>query len=102
MDCRRRCWAMRRSRYKPSIVVFAAVALLLTMSFARIAERGSRWRGVGSSAMLHAVRPTAKLVVTGTTELDASFILQKDSNLLGTHRSAFEYLSGDRSFKIRS
>jgi len=39
--------------------------------------------GVGSSALLHAVRPTAKLVVTGTTELDASFILQKDSNLLG-------------------
>ena len=39
--------------------------------------------GVGSSAMLHASRPTAKLVVSGTTELDASFILQKDSNLLG-------------------
>jgi serine/threonine-protein kinase len=39
--------------------------------------------GVGSSAMLHSVRPTAKLVVAGTTELDASFILQKDSNLLG-------------------
>ena len=39
--------------------------------------------GVGSSALLHTVRPTAKLVVTGTTELDASFILQKDSNLLG-------------------
>jgi eukaryotic-like serine/threonine-protein kinase len=39
--------------------------------------------GVGASAMLHAVRPTAKLVVAGTTELDASFILQKDSNLLG-------------------
>ena len=38
---------------------------------------------VGSSSLLHAVRPTAKLVVTGTTELDASFILQKDSNLLG-------------------
>lgn len=37
----------------------------------------------GQSAMLHTVRPTAKLVVTGTTELDASFILQKDSNLLG-------------------
>src|SRR6266849_797135 len=33
--------------------------------------------------MLHAVRPTAKLVVAGTTELDASFILKKDSNLLG-------------------
>jgi serine/threonine-protein kinase len=38
---------------------------------------------VGASAMLHASRPTAKLVVAGTTELDASFILQKDSNLLG-------------------
>jgi serine/threonine-protein kinase len=40
---------------------------------------------VGSSALLlaHTARPTAKLVVTGTTELDASFILQKDSNLLG-------------------
>ncbi|HYK22722.1 MAG TPA: FHA domain-containing serine/threonine-protein kinase [Pyrinomonadaceae bacterium] len=39
---------------------------------------------VGSSALLpHSVRPTAKLVVAGTTELDASFILQKDSNLLG-------------------
>lgn len=37
----------------------------------------------GASALLHAVRPTAKLVVTGTTELDASFVLQKDSNLLG-------------------
>jgi tRNA A-37 threonylcarbamoyl transferase component Bud32 len=38
---------------------------------------------VGASAMLHAARPTAKLVVAGTTELDASFILQKESNLLG-------------------
>jgi serine/threonine protein kinase, bacterial len=39
--------------------------------------------GIGSSALLHVSRPTAKLVVAGTTELDASFILQKDSNLLG-------------------
>ncbi|HSS20007.1 MAG TPA: protein kinase [Pyrinomonadaceae bacterium] len=39
--------------------------------------------GVGSSATLRASRPTAKLVVAGTTELDASFVLQKDSNLLG-------------------
>jgi len=38
---------------------------------------------VGSSALLHTPRPTAKLVVAGTTELDASFVLQKDSNLLG-------------------
>ena len=38
---------------------------------------------VGASATLHAARPTAKLVVTGTTELDASFILQRESNLLG-------------------
>src|SRR6478672_1036347 len=32
--------------------------------------------GVGSSSLLHTSRPTAKLVVAGTTELDASFILQ--------------------------
>ena len=39
--------------------------------------------GVVSSSLLQTSRPTAKLVVAGTTELDASFILQKDSNLLG-------------------
>ncbi len=39
--------------------------------------------GAGASAMLRASHPTAKLVVAGTTELDASFILQKDSNLVG-------------------
>jgi serine/threonine-protein kinase len=39
--------------------------------------------GLGSSATLTAARPTAKLVVAGTTELDASFVLQKDNNLLG-------------------
>jgi len=39
--------------------------------------------GVGSSALTSTSRPTAKLVVTGTVELDASFLLQKDSNLLG-------------------
>jgi serine/threonine protein kinase, bacterial len=39
--------------------------------------------GVGTGAVLLAARPTAKLVVTGTAELDASFILQKDSNLVG-------------------
>lgn len=38
---------------------------------------------VAASAALRAQRPTAKLVVTGTTELDSSFILQKDSNLVG-------------------
>ena len=38
--------------------------------------------GVGSGSMSPA-RATAKLVVAGTTELDASFHLQKDSNLLG-------------------
>jgi len=37
----------------------------------------------GASASLGPARPTAKLVVAGTTELDASFLLQKDSNLLG-------------------
>lgn len=39
--------------------------------------------GMAASATLRAARPTAKLVVTGTTELDASFILQKDNNLVG-------------------
>jgi serine/threonine protein kinase len=36
-----------------------------------------------SSAALAQARATAKLVVAGTTELDASFLLQKDSNLVG-------------------
>jgi serine/threonine-protein kinase len=38
---------------------------------------------VAVSASLRPARPTAKLVVAGTTELDASFLLQKDSNLVG-------------------
>ena len=38
--------------------------------------------GADSSSRLQA-RPTAKLVVSGTTELDASYNLQKDSNLVG-------------------
>ena len=48
------------------------------------AHCGSRQPLAGdSSAPLPAARPTAKLVVSGTTELDASFLLQKDSNLVG-------------------
>jgi tRNA A-37 threonylcarbamoyl transferase component Bud32 len=39
--------------------------------------------GVGSSAALRAARATAKLIVAGTTELDVSYTLQKESNLLG-------------------
>jgi serine/threonine-protein kinase len=39
--------------------------------------------GVGSSAALRAARATAKLIVAGTTELDVSFILQKEINFLG-------------------
>ena len=38
--------------------------------------------GTDSSPRL-AARPTAKLIVSGTTELDASFQLQRDSNLVG-------------------
>src|SRR5436190_15831378 len=45
------------------------------------AHCGSRQPSADSSARL-AARPTAKLVVAGTTELDASFNLQ-DSNLVG-------------------
>ncbi len=39
--------------------------------------------GMSPSAALQAARSTAKLIVNGTTELDASFLLQKDSNLVG-------------------
>jgi serine/threonine-protein kinase len=39
--------------------------------------------GISPSAALQAARTTAKLIVAGTTELDASFLLQKDSNLVG-------------------
>lgn len=38
---------------------------------------------VAASASLKASRLTAKLIVAGTTELDSSFVLQKDSNLVG-------------------
>jgi len=39
--------------------------------------------GVGTGTASQLARATAKLVVAGTTELDASFHLQKESNLLG-------------------
>lgn len=39
--------------------------------------------GVGSSAALRAARATAKLIVAGTTELDASFALERESNTIG-------------------
>jgi eukaryotic-like serine/threonine-protein kinase len=38
---------------------------------------------IGTSAQLQAARATAKLVVAGTTELDASFLLQKEVNHIG-------------------
>ena len=38
---------------------------------------------MAASASLKASRLTAKLIVAGTTELDSSFVLQKDSNLVG-------------------
>jgi serine/threonine-protein kinase len=47
------------------------------------AHCGSRQPLGGDSSAGLAARPTAKLVVAGTTELDASFNLQKDSNLVG-------------------
>ncbi len=46
------------------------------------AHCGSKQPMADASASL-AARPTAKLVVAGTTELDASFLLQKESNLVG-------------------
>jgi serine/threonine-protein kinase len=49
------------------------------------AHCGSRqpMAGTDSGSILAQARATAKLVVAGTTELDASFLLQKDSNLVG-------------------
>src|SRR6266850_7323007 len=49
------------------------------------AHCGSRqpMAGTDSGSILAQARSTAKLVVSGTTELDASFLLQKDSNLVG-------------------
>lgn len=49
------------------------------------AHCGSRQPLAGgeSSGSIPIARPTAKLVVAGTTELDSSFLLQKDSNLVG-------------------
>jgi serine/threonine-protein kinase len=38
---------------------------------------------IGTSAQLRSARATAKLVVAGTTELDAAFLLQKEINLIG-------------------
>jgi tRNA A-37 threonylcarbamoyl transferase component Bud32 len=39
--------------------------------------------GAGSSAALRASRATAKLIVAGTTELDATFALERENSLLG-------------------
>jgi len=39
--------------------------------------------GAGSSAALRASRTTAKLIVAGTTELDATFALERENSLLG-------------------
>jgi serine/threonine-protein kinase len=47
------------------------------------AHCGSRQPLAGTDSSRRLARPTAKLIVTGTTELDASFNLQKDSNLVG-------------------
>jgi serine/threonine-protein kinase len=47
------------------------------------AHCGSKQPMAGTDSMSLPARTTAKLVVTGTTELDASFLLQKDSNLVG-------------------
>src|SRR5262252_2015132 len=47
------------------------------------AHCGSRQPIGGDSSAKLAARPTAKLIVAGTTELDASFNLQRDSNLVG-------------------
>jgi serine/threonine-protein kinase len=47
------------------------------------AHCGSRQPLAGADSSAALARATAKLIVSGTTELDASFLLQKDSNLVG-------------------
>jgi tRNA A-37 threonylcarbamoyl transferase component Bud32 len=47
------------------------------------AHCGQRQPMAVASAALRQARATAKLVVMGTTELDSSFLLQKDSSLVG-------------------
>ncbi|HYH85672.1 MAG TPA: protein kinase, partial [Pyrinomonadaceae bacterium] len=44
---------------------------------------GARQPIAAASASLRAARATARLVVTGTTELDATFVLDKEINLVG-------------------
>jgi serine/threonine-protein kinase len=44
---------------------------------------GARQPIAAASASLRAARATARLVVTGTTELDATFLLNKEINLVG-------------------
>jgi len=47
------------------------------------AHCGSRQPLAGGDSSAAQARATAKLIVAGTTELDASFLLQRDSNLVG-------------------
>jgi len=47
------------------------------------AHCGSKQPLAGADSSAQLARPTAKLIVAGTTELDASFNLQRDSNLVG-------------------
>jgi len=44
---------------------------------------GARQPIAAASASLRAARATARLVVAGTTELDATFLLNKETNLVG-------------------
>jgi len=44
---------------------------------------GARQPIAAASASLRAARATARLVVSGTTELDATFLLNKETNLVG-------------------
>ncbi len=44
---------------------------------------GARQPIAAASAALRTARATARLVVTGTTELDATFLLNKETNLIG-------------------
>ena len=83
MECPLRNWAARPFKSKPFTAVSAADGSPPTMFSVRTAERDNHWREWARA------RPCVLRVRLqnwswpGTTELDASFILQKDNNLVG-------------------
>ena len=99
--CRPISWAARRWPCSTVFCGFCGGRIAADDVFCAHCGSTQPLAGTESSASL-AARPTAKLVVAGTTELDASFLLQKDSNLVGRTDPHSNIFPGDRSFALRS